>query len=168
MGSSVEIPEAAHDLLTDRPIGHLATLRRDGRLSVNPVALIFDGDRVRISTTKDRVKYRNLLADPRVALSVPHRNNPNRYVEIRGTARLEDDVDRAFVDQIAQHYMDREHYDIDPPGAERVVVTIDAEQVSMPQIPLANAPPAAPDRASEARRRDGGAAGRRGGGADSR
>ena len=142
---SVEIPEAAHALLNDRPVGHLATVRKDGRLSVNPVALIFDGEQVRISTTKDRVKYRNMLADPRVAISVPHRNNPNIYIEIRGTARIEDDVDRQFVDQIAQRYMDREHYDIDPPDAERVVVTIDAEQVSMPQIPLAKKPPTAPD-----------------------
>jgi PPOX class probable F420-dependent enzyme len=148
---SVEIPERAHDLLTDRPIGHVATVRRDGRLSVNPVALIFDGQQVRISTTKDRVKYRNLLADPRIAISVPHRNNPNLYIEIRGTARLEDDVDRKFVDQIAQRYMDKDHYDIDPPGAERVVVTIEAEQVSMPKIPLANAPPTAPDSVSAAR-----------------
>ena len=144
---SVEIPEAAHALLRDRPVGHVATVRRDGRLSVNPVALIFDGQQVRISTTKDRVKYRNLLADPRIAISVPHRNNPNIYIEIRGTARVEDDVDRKFVDQIAQRYMDRDHYDIDPPDAERVVVTIDAEQVSMPRIPLAKAPPTAPDSA---------------------
>ena len=145
---SVEIPEAAHALLRDKPVGHVATVRRDGRLSVNPVALIFDGQKVRISTTKDRVKYRNLLADPRIAISVPHRNNPNIYIEIRGTARIEDDVDRTFVDQIAQRYMDRDHYDIDPPGAERVVVTIDAEQVSMPRIPLAKAPPTAPDAAA--------------------
>lgn len=135
---SSEIPEAAHALLRDQPIGHLATIRRDGRLSVNPVALLFDGRCIRVSTTKDRVKYRNLLADPRVAISVPQRDNPNVYIEVRGTARVEDDVGRRFIDQIAVAYMGQDTYDLDPPGAERVVVTIDAEQVSMPQIPLAD------------------------------
>ena len=141
-----EIPEVAHALLRDRPIGHLATVRRDGRLSVNPVALLFDGQRIRVSTTKTRVKYHNLLADPRVALSVPKRDNPNIYIEVRGTAQVEDDVDRRFIDQIAVAYMGQDTYDLDPPGTERVVVTIDAEQVSMPEIPLADDPPTAPGR----------------------
>ena len=142
---TVPIPEAAHDLLHDKPIGHLATLRADGRLSVNPVAVVFDGDCVRVSTTRDRVKYRNLRADPRCAISIPQRDNPNVYIEIRGRAELEDDADRRFIDRIAQLYMGQEHYDLDPPGAERVTITIHAEQVSMPSIPLADAPPTAPD-----------------------
>lgn len=138
---SKEIPEAAHELLRDKPIGHLATVRRDGKLSVNPVALIFDGEKVRISTTKSRVKYKNLLADPRLALSVPHRDNTNVYIELRGTARMEDDADRTFIDQIAQNYMGTDTYDLDVPGAQRVTITIEAEQISMPEIPLANDPP---------------------------
>lgn len=142
---SREIPEAAHALLRDKPTGHLATVRRDGRLSVNPVAVIFDGRSIRVSTTKTRVKYRNLLADPRVAISIPKRDNPNLYLEVRGTARVEDDVGRRFIDQIAQVYMGQDTYDLDPPGTERVVVTIDAEQVSMPTIPLAENPPNGPD-----------------------
>jgi len=78
------IPETHHYILTDRPIGHLATIRADGRLSVNPVALMFDGAFIRVSTIKSRVKYKNLLRDPRVAISVPHRNNPNY---LRGGSR---------------------------------------------------------------------------------
>jgi len=139
------IPEAAHALLDDKPTGHLATLRPDGRLSVNPVALLFDGTTVRVSTTKDRKKYRNLCADPRVALSVPHRNNPNLYIEIRGHVEMADDVDRVFIDAIAQHYMGQPTYDLDPPDAERVTLTIVAEQVSMPRIPLSKNPPNAAD-----------------------
>jgi PPOX class probable F420-dependent enzyme len=142
---TVPIPEAAHALLRDRPTGHLATLRPDGRISVNPVALLFDGEYVRVSTTRDRKKYRNLCADPRVAISVPHRNNPNLYIEIRGHVEIEDDVDRRFIDGIARHYMDQDTYDLDPPEAERVTLTIVAEQVSMPKIPLARNPPNAAD-----------------------
>ena len=140
------IPRECHDLLQARPPAHMATLRPDGRLSVTPVSPIFDGEYVRISTVKSRQKYRNLLADPRIAISIPHRNNPNRYVEIRGIAELTDDVDRSFVNSIARHYMNVDVYPFDKPGDERVTITIHAEQVSSPDIPLAAAPPGAPDR----------------------
>jgi PPOX class probable F420-dependent enzyme len=86
-----------HDILEDNPTGYLGTLRPDGQLSVTPLALLFDGATIRLSTTTDRKKYRNLLADPRVALCVPHRNNPNRYAEIRGIARIVPDPDRSFI-----------------------------------------------------------------------
>ena len=139
------IPEAHHDILVDLPTGHLATLRPDGRLSVNPVALMWDGEHVRVSTLKSRKKFRNLRHDPRVAISIPHRNNPNRYVEIRGIAELTDDGDRSFVNSVARHYMDVDEYPFDGPGDERVTITIHAEQVSAPDIPLADEPPTAPD-----------------------
>jgi PPOX class probable F420-dependent enzyme len=142
---SLPIPESVHDILTDKPTGFVATIRPDGRLSVTPVALLFDGEVVRFSTTKDRKKYRNLRHDDRVTIAVAHRNNPNRYVEVRGRAELDDDADHSFIDSIAQHYMGAERYTFDSPWQERVTVTILAEHVSSPDIPLADRPPQAPD-----------------------
>lgn len=139
------IPSSVHDILDDKPTGFLATVRSDGRLSVTPLALMFDGTTIRLSTTKDRRKYRNLVADPRVALCVPHRNNPNRYVEVRGTARLAPDADRSFINSVARKYMGADEYPFDRPWQERVVIEIVPEQVSAPSIPLADAPPQAPD-----------------------
>lgn len=139
------IPEAFHDILTDKPIGHLATIRPDGQLSVNPVGLLWDGEHVRVSTVKTRQKYKNLAADPRVAISIPHRNNPNRYIEIRGRAELTDDPGRTFINSIARFYMGVDEYPFDKPGDERATITIHAEAVSTPAIPLADNPPAAPD-----------------------
>ena len=145
LSESVPIPIHVHDILTDLPTGHIATLREDGRISVNPVALVFDGKHVRVSTVKSRMKYKNLLQDDRVAISVPHRNNPNRYVEIRGRAVLEDDVERSFVNEIARIYMGADEYPFDQPGDERVTITIIAEQVSAPEIPLSEDAPGKPD-----------------------
>ena len=142
---SAPIPEHAHDILTDLPTGHIATLREDGRISVNPVALVFDGTHVRVSTVKSRMKYKNLQHDDRVAISVPHRNNPNRYVEIRGRAVLEDDPERSLVNEIARIYMGVDEYPFDRPGDERATITIIAEQVSAPEIPLSEDPPGKPD-----------------------
>ena len=117
---SKPIPLEAHDILHDLPTGHVATVRPDGRLSVNPVSLLFEDGVVRFSTTKERAKYRNLLADPRVAICVPHRNNPNRYIELRGHAEIREDSDRSFIDRVARHYFDADRYPFDHPKAERV------------------------------------------------
>jgi PPOX class probable F420-dependent enzyme len=142
---TVPIPDAAHDILSDRPTGYLCTLRPDGRLSVNPVAVMFDGTWLRVSTVKSRRKYRNLMRDARVSICVPHRSNPNRYVEVRGRALISEDSDRSFINSIARAYMGVDEYPLDRPGDERVVITIVAEQVSNPSIPLADDPPTAPD-----------------------
>ena len=144
------IPASHHHVLQDRPTGHLATIRPDGRLSVNPVAVMWDGEHVRVSTLKSRRKYENLRNDPRVAISIPHRNDPTVYVEIRGTADLSDDADRSFVNSMARHYMGVEEYPFDKPGDERAIITICAEQVSAPELRIPDASPIAPD----AERRD--------------
>jgi hypothetical protein len=124
------IPEACFDILEGKCLAHVATLRGDGRLSINPVALIWDGEHVRFSTRKKMVKYQSLRADPRIALCIPDPANSWRYVEIRGRAALEDDADRQFIDSIARKYMGIERYPFDAPGDERVTVTVHAEQVS--------------------------------------
>jgi PPOX class probable F420-dependent enzyme len=142
---SDQIPAAVHDILQDKPTGYLATIRPDGRLSVNPVALLFDGAHVRVSTVASRRKVRNLRLDDRCAIAVAHRNNPNRYVEIRGRAAIEPDADRSFVNAMARHYMGVDEYPFDRPRDERVVITIHAEQVSVLDIPLADDPPQKPD-----------------------
>jgi PPOX class probable F420-dependent enzyme len=134
---TVAIPAAVHDILDDKPTGFVATMRPDGRISVTPVGLLYDGTYIRFSTTTDRKKYRNLLRDDRITITVPHRNNPNRYVEVRGRARLEPDPDHEFIDEIARHYMGVDRYPFDRPGQERITVTVVAEHVSAPDIPLA-------------------------------
>jgi PPOX class probable F420-dependent enzyme len=143
------IPEFVHDILDDRPTGYLGTIRPDGRLSITPLSLLFDGTTIRLSTTTDRKKYRNLLADPRVALCIPHRNNPNRYIEVRGTARLEPDPDRSFINAMAVKYMDTEVYPFDPPGTDRVIIEIVPEHISTPRIPLAEKNSLQPDSVSK-------------------
>ena len=124
------IPEGYKDILESKCFPHVATIRPDGMISNNPICLIWDGERIQFSTTKSRKKYRNLLADDRVALSIPDPDNIWRYIEIRGRATLEDDVDRSFINSIARKYMGKDEYPFDQPQDERVTVTVHPEQVS--------------------------------------
>jgi PPOX class probable F420-dependent enzyme len=126
------IPQSHVDILQSCCYPVVSTLRPDGMLSSNPVSMVWDDDNIRFSTLKDRMKYRNLLADPRISLCIAHPDNPLHYIEVRGYAELEDDTTRSFVNQIAKKYMGVDEYPFDPPGAPRVTVTVRVEQISTP------------------------------------
>ena len=136
-----EIPHYVLDIFDDKPIAYLTTMRPDGRMSTNPVAALLRDGKVCVSTTKDRKKIRNLRADDRITLCVVQPGNLNRYVEIRGRAVLTADDDRSFIDSIAQRYMGVDRYPFDKKWQERVTVTVIAEAISAPDIPLADEPP---------------------------
>ncbi len=130
------IPEKNHALLTTQHLGMLTTVRSDGMLSTNPVGFVWDGERIQISTLKSRVKYRNISADSRIAFCVQSAKNPMNYVEIRGFATLEDDLDRSFARRqfmIGSNGQEPPE-DMDPPQAERVVITLHPQQISSPQL----------------------------------
>lgn len=126
------IPESHYDILDSLCSPVVCTQRPDGLMSAHPVSIIWDGQYIRFSTLKDRAKYRNLLADPRITICVIHPDNDLHYVEVRGRAELEDDEDRSFVNRIAKKYMGLDAFPYDPPDARRVTVTIVPEQVSTP------------------------------------
>ncbi len=137
----VPIPERVKALLRGKPVAFMTTMRPDGAMSTNPVAVVYDDERLRVSTVVGRRKVRNLDLDSRITLCIVQPDNLNRYVEIRGHAIIEPDHDRAFVDAMAQQYMGVDRYPFDRPGDQRVVVTIVPEKVSCPDIPLADDPP---------------------------
>ncbi|MBS9376300.1 PPOX class F420-dependent oxidoreductase [Rhodococcus sp. B50] len=128
------IPEGIHDILTSRSVGFLATCATDGRVSVTPVSPMFDGTQLRFSTTTDRAKYRNLQRDSRATFCMTDPADPVRYVEVRGTAVIEPDDDRSFIDSLARHHMGMDRYPYDAPGARRVVITLKPEKVSAPTV----------------------------------
>jgi len=72
----VDIPQGYGTLL-ERPLyGHLATTRPDGGPQVNPMWFDWDGELLRFTHTTKRQKYRNIAANPRVAMSISDPDNP--------------------------------------------------------------------------------------------
>src|SRR2546430_1914512 len=56
---------ATHTDLLDRPVvAHLATVRPDGSPQTNVMWFAWDGERIRMTHTKSRQKYRNLARAP--------------------------------------------------------------------------------------------------------
>lgn len=99
------IPDRFADLLAAPVLGHLATVSRDGAPQVNPVWFIRDGDLLLLSVKEATVKYRNMVANPRIALSVVDPLDSHRYIELRGAViDLELYLTLEWVDHLARKY----------------------------------------------------------------
>lgn len=133
---TIPIPAENHGLLESQQFGILTTVRKkDGLLTSNPVSYSWEDGQILISTLKSRQKYRNILADDRVAFCVMSFTNPMDYLEVRGHASVEDDPEASLVHrQFMKAYGEGPPTDMDPPGAERVIITIHPQQVSAPTL----------------------------------
>ena len=108
---TVTFNEATRKLLDGRNFATLATLRPDGRPQSSVMWVMRDGDTVLFSTTAQRQKARNLARDARVSVSVFETENPYNSVEIRGTAELIPDDDKALPNTLSHKYLG-----VDPPA----------------------------------------------------
>jgi PPOX class probable F420-dependent enzyme len=101
----VAVPDG-YETFLERPLfGQLATVRPDGRPQVSPMWFDWDGELLRFTHTTKRQKYRNLAANPYVAMSISDPDNPYLYLEVRGV--LEDvmpDPAGAFYLQLNDRY----------------------------------------------------------------
>jgi PPOX class probable F420-dependent enzyme len=118
-----DFPESHRDLL-DAQVASLATVRRDGFPHVTEVWFLHDEGELKLSLNTARLKTRNLRRDPKCSVLLLDLQNPYRYLEVRGTARIEADDDLTFGRKLGMKY-DTEFWAHDGPGEGRVVVTIE-------------------------------------------
>ena len=123
MTTNSPIPASHLDLL-ERPLyGHLATIRPDGGVQVNPMWFEFDGEFIRFTHTSTRQKYRNLMANPVAAFSINDPDQPYRYLEVRGVLdHVDPDPEGAFYRQLSRRYGGGDQAPPDAP--DRVVLFI--------------------------------------------
>ena len=124
---TTDFPDSHRDLL-EAKFATLATLGKDGGPQLTEVWFLFEDGQVKTSLNDSRLKTRNLAARPQCSLFILDLENPFRYMDVRGTARIEADDDYAFADRVGAKYGAdlREH---DGPGDKRVVVTIEPTNV---------------------------------------
>lgn len=91
------IPDSHRDLF-DRPlIVSLGTINPDGSPQVMPMWILLDEDGLSINTAERRQKYWNMLRRPEVSILAIDPDNPQRFIEVRGNARLsaEDPIEQS-------------------------------------------------------------------------
>lgn len=139
--SPVTIPESHRDLLTGAVHGVLATMLPDGQPHCSVVWVDYDGTYVRLNTTLERQKGRNLRANPHVALLVIDPHNGSRWIEVRGrVVELWRAGAESHADMLARRYTGKEHFygDIYPVEQRqretRVIALIEPLRVSLDAI----------------------------------
>jgi len=103
-----EIPIEYLDLLLEkRAFAHLATVMPDGSPQNTPVWFDYVDGKIRVNSALGRTKVRNMPLGAKVALSIMDPDDPDRYVQLRGTVTRvrQDDVAAAHIDQLAFKYM---------------------------------------------------------------
>ncbi|MEO7006888.1 MAG: PPOX class F420-dependent oxidoreductase [Terrimesophilobacter sp.] len=125
-----EIPASHRAILDQATIGHLATLRPDGRIQLNDMWFLFDGENIRFTHTDKRVKFRNLQLDPRMTLSVTDPDDRYRYVELRGRLReVIDDPTGSFYQVLDRRYGAADTSPAPSDAADRVILVMAIEVV---------------------------------------
>jgi PPOX class probable F420-dependent enzyme len=102
----VKPPESHADLLENPTFAHLATVRPDGSPQSSVMWFVWDGERIRMTHTKTRQKFRNLADEPRVALSIVDPEDAYRFLEVRGTVESieDDDAEASFYQSLQKRY----------------------------------------------------------------
>ncbi|AWW42921.1 PPOX class F420-dependent oxidoreductase [Streptomyces cadmiisoli] len=124
--------DPARRLLDDVNPAVLATVNPDGSPQTSVVWVARDGDHLLLSSAAGRRKVTNVQRDARVSLTVYDRTDPLRYLEVRGTAAVAEDVGRKLAVALAEQYEGAgagEEYLELPPEVVRVVVRITPQRL---------------------------------------
>jgi PPOX class probable F420-dependent enzyme len=122
-----DFPQSHRDLL-DSQVATFATIDDNGFPQLTEVWFLHDEGQVKVSINTGRAKLRNLEQRPQCSLLVLDLQNPYRYLEVRGRARVEPDDDRSFAGKVGEKYgADLTAYDGPEDGC--VVITIEPEKI---------------------------------------
>jgi PPOX class probable F420-dependent enzyme len=117
--ASGELPADVRALVEKANFAHVATINEDGAPAVAAVWVTVIDGRAAFFTSPATNHGRNLLRDPRVALSIIDHDNPYSLARIRGRVdrRIDGDDAVAIVNEMAHKYLSTPYPHPIPPNA---------------------------------------------------
>ncbi|MBM2818774.1 MAG: Pyridoxamine 5'-phosphate oxidase-related FMN-binding [Nitrosarchaeum sp.] len=130
--------EKTKKLFQKKNIVFIATIMKDGSPQLSPVWANYDSGYILINTAEGRIKHKNILRDPRVAVSVVSNDQPLDMTTIRGTVEeIITDYDYTHADKLTWQYMGQKHYPFKRENEKRIILKIKPERVFvMPELKL--------------------------------
>jgi PPOX class probable F420-dependent enzyme len=127
--------------LVRRPnFAHLATLRADGSPKLDPIWIdLVDPSTVIMATGRNSLKAKNILNDPRVAISIVDMDNPYEEAQIRGVAEVEPDPGMATMDRISHKYISNP-FPMRDNIEDRVVLRVTVTHSRYANLPFSHTP----------------------------
>jgi len=110
----------------------------DGSPQLSPVWANYDSGYILVNTAEGRIKHKNILRDPRVALSVVSNDNPLEMTTIRGTVEeIIPDYNYIHADKLTSQYLGQKHYPFKKDNEQRIIFKIKPEHVFvMPELKM--------------------------------
>ncbi len=124
-------------LLEGKNLVFIATTMKDGSPQVSPVWADLEDGYIMVNTAEGRVKHKNVLRDPRVAVSVVDKNNPLDMTAIRGKVEeIIPDYDYVHANKLTKKYIGKDTYPFRRPGEKRIIFKIKPEKTFvLPDLP---------------------------------
>nr|AIF15179.1 pyridoxamine 5'-phosphate oxidase family protein [uncultured marine thaumarchaeote KM3_69_H10] len=114
----------------------VSTINLDGSPQLTPVWGNYDSGYVLVNTAEGRLKHKNVLRDPRVAISVVDRDNPLNMTTIKGKViEIIPDYDYVHANKLTKQYMGLDEYPFKRDGEKRIIFKIKPMKIFvMPNI----------------------------------
>jgi PPOX class probable F420-dependent enzyme len=127
-------------LFSEKNLVFIATVMKDGSPQLSPVWANYDDGFILVNTAEGRVKHKNILRDPRVAVSVTSNDNPLDMTTIRGTViEIIPDYQYHHADKLTQQYLGRSNYPFKQPDEKRIIFKIKPEKVFvLPELKMSD------------------------------
>ena len=127
-------------LLNGKNLVFLATTMADGSPQVTPVWGNFADSYILINTAEGRIKHKNILRDPRVAISVVDVKNPLDMTSIRGeVVEILPDYEYKHADFLTKQYMGKENYPFKQLDEKRITLKIEPKKIFvLPELSMSN------------------------------
>ena len=127
-------------LLNGKNLVFLATTMADGSPQVTPVWGNFADSYILINTAEGRIKHKNILRDPRVAISVVDVKNPLDMASIRGeVVEILPDYEYKHANFLTKQYMGKEKYPFKQLDEKRITLKIEPKKIFvLPELSMSN------------------------------
>ena len=117
-------------LFSEKNLVFIATIMKDGSPQLSPVWANYEDGFILVNTAEGRIKHKNILRDPRVAVSVTSNDNPLDMTTIRGTViEIIPDYQYHHADKLTQQYLGRSNYPFKQPDEKRIIFKIKPEKI---------------------------------------
>ena len=117
-------------LFSAKNLVFIATLMKDGSPQLSPVWANYEDGFILVNTAEGRIKHKNILRDPRIAVSVTSNDNPLDMTTIRGNViEIIPDYQYHHADKLTKQYLGRTNYPFKQPDDKRIIFKIKPEKV---------------------------------------
>ncbi len=118
------------NLLNGKNLVFIATIMKDGSPQVSPVWANLEDEHIMVNTAEGRIKHKNVLRDPRIALSIVDSNNPLDMTSIKGiVVEIIPDYDYIHANKLTKKYLGKETYPFRRENEKRIIFKIKPEKI---------------------------------------